>query len=208
MLDPNFENIRWIAGPIACGLASFVMSMTKTVHPPGGATAVLASVDPTTINMGWMFVPFVILGSVLMFGMACLVNNIQRQFPIFWWTPYEVGSWWREGEQDCSPDIESLGSAVSETGEIDFKDDQMVQTHTGDINPSHVILLTADRLIIPNGIRVDRNIAQTLELLKNKLRDSLHSSDEHEKSDRASNDMPRMQTQDSEVTQVDDENDR
>lgn len=80
----------------ACGVASFVMSMTGTVHPPGGATAVLAAVDPTTEALGWMFVPFIMLGSVFMFCVACLINNIQRQFPVFWWTPRETGSWWKK----------------------------------------------------------------------------------------------------------------
>lgn len=105
-LNSNSVNIEWIAGAMACAVASLVMSMTNTVHPPGGATAVLAATQPNIIAMGWWFVPVVMVGCAVMFGVALLVNNVQRQFPVFWWTPQAVGSKLRQSEEESKEDVE------------------------------------------------------------------------------------------------------
>lgn len=86
-LNPNHENLYWIAGPIACAAATLAMILTKTIHPPAGATALLAVVDPTTRHLGWFLLPIVLLCSVLIIASALLFNNIQRRFPLHWWTP-------------------------------------------------------------------------------------------------------------------------
>ena len=47
LLPPErFLDLRWLAGALAVGASSAVMSMTKTVHPPAGATALLAATTP------------------------------------------------------------------------------------------------------------------------------------------------------------------
>jgi len=89
--NPNFEDIQWIAGAVACAVASLTMTLTNTIHPPGGATAVLAATNATTIAMGWWFVPVVMTGTLVQLGVALLINNIMRQYPIYWWTPANVG---------------------------------------------------------------------------------------------------------------------
>jgi hypothetical protein len=99
MLNSNFQNIQWIAGAMACACASLVMCMTNTVHPPGGATAVIATTQATVISMGWWYVPVTILGAVVMLIVALLWNNLLRQFPVFWWTPAEVGSKWVKSDE-------------------------------------------------------------------------------------------------------------
>jgi hypothetical protein len=63
------------------------MALTKTVHPPAGATALLAVVDRAASGLGWNLIPVVLLGCVIMLGTALLVNNIQSRFPAYWWTP-------------------------------------------------------------------------------------------------------------------------
>ncbi|KAF2463681.1 uncharacterized protein BDR25DRAFT_297495 [Lindgomyces ingoldianus] len=90
LLHPDFERIRWLAGAVNCGVASTVMLLTGTVHPPGGASAVLAATDPQITDMGWYFVPLVMLGTVLLVLVGLGTNNIQRQFPVYWWTPVEL----------------------------------------------------------------------------------------------------------------------
>jgi hypothetical protein len=62
------------------------MGFTKTVHPPAGATALLAATTPDITNLGWFLIPLVLLGTTLMLAVACVINNIQRQFPVYWWT--------------------------------------------------------------------------------------------------------------------------
>jgi CBS-domain-containing membrane protein len=62
------------------------MAMTKTVHPPAGATALLAAVDPQVRELGWCLVPVVMLSVGLMFGVALVVGNLQRCYPLYWWS--------------------------------------------------------------------------------------------------------------------------
>lgn len=66
------------------------MVLTKTVHPPAGATALLAVVSNESLPLGWLLVPVILLGSVLMLIVALLINNIQRQFPQYWWSPEDL----------------------------------------------------------------------------------------------------------------------
>ena len=49
-----------MAGAVCCGVSSAVMLLTGTVHPPGGASAVLAATSPEITDMGWYFVGLVI----------------------------------------------------------------------------------------------------------------------------------------------------
>ncbi|KAF1833246.1 HPP family protein [Decorospora gaudefroyi] len=86
----DYEGARWVAGAVACGCASAVMLVTNTVHPPGGASAVLAATDPVIMAMGWYFVGLVMWGTTLMLVVGLVVNNVQRQFPVYWWTPMDL----------------------------------------------------------------------------------------------------------------------
>ncbi|KAM3417852.1 hypothetical protein BST61_g6073 [Cercospora zeina] len=90
--NSNFDNIQWVSGAVGCALASWVMSLTNTIHPPGGASAVLASTQIEVIRMGWKYVPIVLLDSVLMVVVALIFNNLMRQYPLYWWSPGSVGS--------------------------------------------------------------------------------------------------------------------
>lgn len=160
MLSADFENIRWIAGPLACGVASFVMAMTNTVHPPGGATALLAAVDPTVAAMGWMFVPFILLGSGLMFGVAMLVNNVQRQFPVFWWTPKDVGMFWSKDKIRHNPD--DAEKMIGLGGEERRRQSSGIK---------QTILLSANDIVLPIGFVLDYEQEQMLQILRDRLRE-------------------------------------
>ncbi|RFU80517.1 hpp family [Trichoderma arundinaceum] len=86
----KFEDIKWLGGALACASATAVMALTKTVHPPAGATALLAVVDPNLIQTGWFLIPVMLLGCSLMLGAAMLINNLERRFPVYWWTPDDL----------------------------------------------------------------------------------------------------------------------
>ena len=78
----------WLASAGAVATAIALMHMTKTLHPPGGATALIAVIGGDKIhNLGYMyvFVP-VGFGAVIMLVIALLVNNIpgSRRYPEFW----------------------------------------------------------------------------------------------------------------------------
>ncbi|KAJ2969606.1 hypothetical protein NQ176_g8574 [Zarea fungicola] len=87
LLSDHFDSIQYVGGAIACASATAVMALTKTVHPPAGATALLAVVDSRLLAIGWFLVPVMILGCTLMISVALLINNIERRFPVYWWTP-------------------------------------------------------------------------------------------------------------------------
>ncbi|KAF2868595.1 HPP family-domain-containing protein, partial [Massariosphaeria phaeospora] len=76
--------LQWLAASLATAIALVVMHVTKTTHPPAGATALLPCVDPVIWRLKWYFLPVVLLSSVLVLASALLVNNIQRQYPKFW----------------------------------------------------------------------------------------------------------------------------
>lgn len=89
-LSDRFDDVQWVGGALACASATALMALTKTVHPPAGATALLAVVDADLVRLGWFLIPVMMLGCALMLGVALLVNNIERRFPMYWWTPEDL----------------------------------------------------------------------------------------------------------------------
>lgn len=62
------------------------MQLTKSVHPPSGATALLATVNAEVYAMSWYYLPVVLLSSTLVLITALIIDNIQRRYPAFWFT--------------------------------------------------------------------------------------------------------------------------
>jgi hypothetical protein len=89
------------------------MALTKTVHPPAGATALLAVVDRTASGLGWSLIYLVLLSCAIMLGTALLVNNIQSRFPSYWWTPEQLRREVPDKIQE-KPDIERQSGTTSE----------------------------------------------------------------------------------------------
>ena len=78
----------WLAAPIAVATAIAVMHATKTLHPPGGATALIAVIGGQKIhNLGYLYAVIPAgVGALMMLVVALLVNNIpkERRYPEFW----------------------------------------------------------------------------------------------------------------------------
>lgn len=74
---------HWWTIALAVTLAIFFMSVTHTLHPPGGATAFIAIY--TGQDFSFILSP-VGLGALLLVIVAVFVNNIssQRKYPDFW----------------------------------------------------------------------------------------------------------------------------
>lgn len=104
-LNSHFDDIQWVSAAVGCALASWVMSLTSTIHPPGGATAVLASTEVQVIAMGWRYIPIVLLDSVLMICVALLFNNLFRQYPVYWWSPSKVGRQLRQERREAKEEV-------------------------------------------------------------------------------------------------------
>lgn len=78
----------WLAQAVAVATAIAVMHATKTLHPPGGATALIAVIGSDKIhNLGFFYVLVpATLGPLLLLVVALLINNIpaSRRYPEIW----------------------------------------------------------------------------------------------------------------------------
>jgi CBS-domain-containing membrane protein len=82
--DDPFPRLQWLAASLATAIALVVMHLTKTTHPPAGATALLPCIDQHIWALRWYFLPVLLLSSTIVLVTALMVNNIQRQYPKFW----------------------------------------------------------------------------------------------------------------------------
>lgn len=75
---------------LGVSLSIVVMHLTRTLHPPGGATALIAVIGGERIHeLGYAFVLSpVFLGSFVMLLVALLINNLSanenRHYPRYW----------------------------------------------------------------------------------------------------------------------------
>lgn len=78
-------DIIWLTAPLAVSLSIVCMQITKTLHPPGGATALIAVIgSPTIKSLGYGYVWSPVLTGVLILLVVALVfNNItkHRKYP-------------------------------------------------------------------------------------------------------------------------------
>lgn len=79
-------DILWISAPLAVSLSIVLMQITKTLHPPGGATALIAVTGSAELkSLGyWYVISPVFVGSLILLFVALFFNNItsNRQYPI------------------------------------------------------------------------------------------------------------------------------
>lgn len=138
-LNPNAEHYAYLGGALACSTTTFFMVLTKTVHPPAGATALLAVTNTQTRQLGWFLFPVIILGVSLMQTAALVINNIQRRFPVYWWTPQSLAPSRRDEER---PEKETPSVPSHYDGESEVP--RRIVLEHGDIQVPNGVYLTAD----------------------------------------------------------------
>lgn len=78
-------DVVYITAPLAVSLSIVFMQITKTLHPPGGATALIAVTGSAAIkNMGyWYVLSPVLSGSLILLFVALIFNNVtsHRKYP-------------------------------------------------------------------------------------------------------------------------------
>lgn len=78
-------DIIWITAPLAVSLSIICMQITKTLHPPGGATALIAVTGSTQMKeMGyWYVISPVLTGVIILLVVALIFNNLTsyRKYP-------------------------------------------------------------------------------------------------------------------------------
>ncbi|MBM4312346.1 MAG: HPP family protein [Deltaproteobacteria bacterium] len=83
-----FGGTLWLASGLAVAFAMIAMMATKTLHPPGGATALIYVIGgPKLHALGFLyaFVPAG-LGAFILVVVAVLINNLSqnRRYPEYW----------------------------------------------------------------------------------------------------------------------------
>ena len=79
-----------LAGALAVATATAGMHFTRTLHPPGGATALIAVIGGSSIHdlgFAYIFSP-VLVGILIMLVVAVVINNLSsnhgRRYPRYW----------------------------------------------------------------------------------------------------------------------------
>ncbi|CAK7212484.1 hypothetical protein SCUCBS95973_001478 [Sporothrix curviconia] len=184
----RFAALRWLAAALACAAATAVMALTGTVHPPAGATALIAVTDDNAYHIGWWLVAAVLLGSVLMQATALLVNNVQRRYPMYWWSPETVGSFWAGGraatsatmtaaaathgdEKPAPPADEGLECPDPEVGHVTFTRSALSsQQLTAVGSHEHLrVVITRNAVVVPDSMFLRPEERLMLEALSERL---------------------------------------
>lgn len=78
-------DILWVTAPLAVSLSIVLMQITKTLHPPGGATSLIAVTGSAEIKqLGyWYVVSPVLSGALILLVVALIFNNLtmHRHYP-------------------------------------------------------------------------------------------------------------------------------
>ena len=79
-------DIIWLTAPLAVALSIVLMQITKTLHPPGGATALIAIIGSEKIkSLGFIYIfSPVLTDALILLAVALIFNNITslRKYPV------------------------------------------------------------------------------------------------------------------------------
>lgn len=81
----TLPNFLWLTAPLAVSLSIVMMQLTKTLHPPGGAAALIAIIGTDRVKqLGYLYVLSPVLtGTLILLVVALVFNNItpSRKYP-------------------------------------------------------------------------------------------------------------------------------
>jgi hypothetical protein len=169
----SFEDHLWLAGSLSCAIASTVMAMTKTIHPPAGGTALIAATQADIRALGWYYVPVVMLSAVLMMAVGLITNNIQRRYPMYWWTctplrhhePVEAAQ--NSIETPSNSGLSLVRSGISPAS---FTDVEKV---------TESIIVSAENVVVPEFLMLSYDQQSVLEELQIKIKEYYGVADEY-----------------------------
>ncbi|CAH7673297.1 HPP family protein [Phakopsora pachyrhizi] len=82
------RNLVWLAACLSLAITIVVQNITRSLHPPGGATAVLGSVSPGIVEIGFKYIGLVMAMVLIILGLALIIQNIsRRRYPMYWLSP-------------------------------------------------------------------------------------------------------------------------
>ena len=102
--------------------------------------------------MSWWFLPVQLVSSVLILSVACITGNVIRRYPVYWWTPADLG-----GKET----ILKLTLKMSQKK----KPDSIL------IEPGiKTIFISSDKIVVPEELDLDEIDIDWLDSLKSKLK--------------------------------------
>jgi len=82
-------SVPWLACGLAVACAVYLMHKTRTFHPPGGATALIAVIGGAQVHaLGFAYAVMPVgLGMLFLVLLGVLINNafLGRRYPLHWW---------------------------------------------------------------------------------------------------------------------------
>ena len=96
LLNPTFYvyspfGFSWLCGSLSVATAICIMDVLNVIHPPAGATALIATVDSNVVAMGWLYLLLVLVSSLIIVGWGIVVNNVaNRRYPQYWFSPAKL----------------------------------------------------------------------------------------------------------------------
>ncbi|OOF92120.1 hypothetical protein ASPCADRAFT_210532 [Aspergillus carbonarius ITEM 5010] len=145
-LNENAHSMPQLGGALACAITTAIMTLTNTIHPPAGATALLAVTQ--SYDVGWYLILIMLLGCVLMQAVALLINNIQRRFPIYWWTPQSLERPKTEDPESARQAKEGSAASISSNGTIPGAPMQIVIEHGSVMLPDNFTITEQEMLVL------------------------------------------------------------
>ncbi|GAA6010351.1 hypothetical protein JCM10207_005187 [Rhodosporidiobolus poonsookiae] len=83
----SWARLTPVCAALSVAFSVLAMQVTGTVHPPGGATALIAAFHRTAAPR-WTFLLVVFLSVTSMTLWALVVGNLgRRRYPVYWWNP-------------------------------------------------------------------------------------------------------------------------
>ena len=83
-----FGDTVWVAAALAVSFAIVAMLLTRTLHPPGGATALIAVIGGRNVHdLGFLYALFPAgAGACILLIVALVINNLSsaRRYPEYW----------------------------------------------------------------------------------------------------------------------------
>lgn len=168
------------------------MTITKTIHPPAGATAMIAATQVEITVMGWYYIPVVMLSAALAIAVGLLTNNIQRRYPVFWLVPNKIPVRQRRGEQveehhrvrresdvrreseakPVSPQILPTSTTLT-SGESEA---QLKKTPTWIEDERNAVVVTAQQIVVPDFLDLEEENLEVLEEVQRMIREHLNGN--------------------------------
>jgi hypothetical protein len=107
--------------------------------------------------MGWYFVGLIMFGALLMLIVGLIINNIQRQFPVYWWTPLPLRET-RKNDLEAGPGV---------VGGVEGKDKNLEKTENHE--KLLQITISARGVTLPAMLALTSEESELIERLQNRL---------------------------------------